>query len=90
MNWNELSNLVYLFAVTQCNVKWDFTEAELARGRAIIAKAACFYDRDRLGTDIDRIAQVRCQNSRFRLGWCLSLLYFVIVFAVDTVVLLLS
>ncbi|CAM9583157.1 unnamed protein product, partial [Hapterophycus canaliculatus] len=44
---------------SKCKVNWKFSEDELKRGKKMIAKAACTYDKARLGADVDRIAQVR-------------------------------
>ncbi|CAM9332632.1 unnamed protein product, partial [Scytosiphon promiscuus] len=51
---------------SKCKVNWDFSEAELKRGKKMIAKAACTYDKARLGADVDRIAQMKMDPTAFR------------------------
>lgn len=46
-------------------IKWDFTQDELERGKAMIAKAASTYIKGRMGGDVLGIAQVECRRGLF-------------------------
>lgn len=50
---------------TQVKIKWDFTQEELERGKAMIAKAASTYVKGRMGGDVLGIAQVKCRVGLF-------------------------